>query len=81
MKKENKMIKSLPNCITTEQLLFLSALVINLDGKGFVEISDQDDYIKLNLSCKDGRIIKSTFSLQIVDKYLNRVLKFIDDIL
>lgn len=72
---------SSPTFLTTEHLLFLTSLVQNLDGKGFIQLSNETDTVKLILEKKNGEMIRSTFSLSLTENYFNKVSKFIDEVI
>lgn len=80
-KQANSKGYSSPTILNTQHILFLSSLIQTIGGKGFIELSNENDMVKIIIEKYNGDMIKSTFSLSLIENYYNKVSTFINEVL
>lgn len=70
-----------PTIIKINDLLFLSAVMIELSANYDSELSIINDTVTIKVCKDDGSEINSTFDLKLCEKYYNKVNKFISEVL
>lgn len=70
-----------PTMINTNDLLFLTAVMKELEANYNSELSIINDVVKIKVCKDDGSEINSTFELKLCEKYYNKVNKFISEVL